>query len=206
MKKKGLTLIELLIATSIFSLIALSLYSALQAGILTYNKMDSAFSVYQSARILLARIGRDLNNTFIYSIGDSNFKGSPGELDFFSTVDTFENGENSPGISRIKYSFANGSLNRSYYGGIDAIKANSDSEGEELSSDIREIVFEYAYPTNNPEMPYIWQDAWPEPNDAEQKKGLPMAVKIRLLMIERNRQKEPSVIEFNRIIPLHINS
>lgn len=199
----GFTLVELLISVSIFSVIALSLYSALQAGISTYNRMDSALGAYQSARILLNRMGRDISNAFIYSADDSNFKGSSGDMDFFSVAGEFRDGENISGVCRIIYSFENGALRRASSYGIEAIKEAPAAGDEELSSDIKGVVFEYAAGTDDPEAPYLWQNSWPKQETPEQEKSLPLAVKIKLLLAESDSSEGAQIQEFNRIVALH---
>lgn len=202
---KGVTLIELLICVAISSIIALSLYSALAAGILTSNRMDSAFGVYRNARILLNRLGQDLACAFIYSAENSGFGGGAGRLAFFSTVESFENGKSSPGICRLSYTFENGALTRVCYRGMDALKEIPDSPVEKLSSGIKELSFEYAAASEDPRLPYNWQDTWPKPDNPKQKNSLPLAVKIKFSLIERDRSKETAIIEFSRIVPLHID-
>lgn len=202
---KGVTLIELLICVALSSIIALSLYSALAAGILTCNRMDSAFGVYRNARILLNRLGQDLACAFIYSAENSGFGGAPGRLAFFSTVESFANGKSSPGICRLSYVFENGALTRVCYRGIAALKEMPDSPVEKLSSGIKELSFEYAAAAEDPRLPYHWQDSWPKPDNPKQKNSLPLAVKIKFSLMERDRRKETAIIEFSRIVPLHID-
>jgi len=200
----GFTLIELLIAASIFSIIILSLYSVFQSGILIYKRVDSAFGLYQTARIVLNRVELDLKNAFTYSSANSKFIGTSSNLDFFSVVDSFESLEASSNICRIKYELNNNILKRFCYQGLGAIKENPEIEGEELSEDIKEISFEYAYATENKDKPYAWQDAWPKKEeDTSQQKNLPLAVKIKLGLIERDKaQNNLSIVEFTRTIPL----
>ncbi len=177
---RGFTLIELLVAASIFSVAALSVYSAFRTGILSYNKIDSAFNIYQTARLFFNRIELDLNNSFNYCADESKFKGSSQNLDFFSVTDSFLEGSSSPNISCIKYNLENTELKRAAYQGIGAFKENLDAGSEDLYPDIKKISFQYAYLTGNEDKPYVWQDSWPSEDDENQKKSLPAAVKIEL--------------------------
>jgi len=201
---RGFTLIEVLISASIFSIIILSLYSAFRTGITAYNKIDSAFSVYQSARVILSRISLELKNSFSYRGNDSLFKGQNQELEFISIIDLFEENNFLRDICRIKYIWEDGVLKRICLRGIDGLKEEDiEFEGDELSSDLKEILFQYAYSTGDPDSPYDWQDVWPEEENLEQKKNLPLAVKIKLSLIERDRhQKEIGVVDFIKIVPL----
>lgn len=200
----GFTLIELLIAASIFSIIILSLYSAFQTGILTYNKMDSAFGVYQTSRVALNRIELDLKNSFAHSKDDSKFRGSGQTLDFFSVIDAFEKGTSYASVYRIKYELSGTALKRTCFQGIDALKESAAVfEGDELTSEAKEISFQYAFATSNPDKPYDWQDSWPKADNPDQQKTIPLAVKIKLSLIEKNRQqKELGIVEFTKIVSL----
>lgn len=207
---RGFTLVELLIAASIFSVIMLSLYSAFQTGILSYNRIDSAFNVYQTARIVLNRIELDLKNSFIYSKADSKFIGNSQTLELYSIVDTFQEGEVSSKASLIKYDLSDGILKRTCYAGLGTLKENPEITGDVLSSDVEELSFQYAYTAANPDKLYDWQDSWPNIDDIskknEQEKTLPLAVKIKLALIERDRQeKKIGIIEFNKIVSLPLS-
>lgn len=203
----GFTLVELLIAISIFSIIILSLYSAFQSGVLSYNKIDSAFNIYQTVRVVFNRMELDLKNSFPYSKTDSKFTGSMQTLGFVSAVDSFKKYELSSQILGVRYELNNGILKRTCYQGLGAVEENLESEGEELSSDVKEISFEYACATDKPENPYSWQESWPKGENSEQKKFLPLAVKIKLSLIEKDkRQKEINIIEFSKIVSLPLGS
>jgi prepilin-type N-terminal cleavage/methylation domain-containing protein len=203
----GFTLVELLIASSIFSVIILSLYSAFQTGVLTYNRMDSAFMVYQASRVTLNRLELDLKNSFIYSENDAKFRGSSQTLDFFSVIDAFEEGASYASVYRIQYELSGTALKRTCYQGVDALKENGAAfAGDELTSEAKEISFQYAFATGNPDKPYDWQDSWPQADNPEQQKALPLAVKIKLSLIEKGRQeKELSIVEFTKIVSLPLS-
>lgn len=194
-KRYGFTLIELLIATSIFSVVILSLYSAFHTGILSYRKIDSASIVYQNARIVLNRIELDLKNSFVYSDTDSRFKGDTESVEFFSILDTFDKeGNIYSHICQIKYEFSDGILKRTCYKGLDALKENPSVEAEELSFAVNEVSFQYE--TDKANEPS--QEFWPKDN---QKSILPLAVRIKLVLIEKLKQEE-NPIEFNKVISL----
>lgn len=206
MKTRGFTLLELLISTAIVAVLILTLYSAFQTGILSYNKMDSASNIYQTARILFYRMTRDIANSFSYAEKDSRFIGNKQTLEFFSVADTFEKGEAVPSVCRIKYSSADFALKRGYLSNLAAITVKEipqDSQ-EELTSDAKELTFEYACASDNSDAPYNWQDSWPVQNNQEQLQSRPLAVKVKLVLVERDKKKkEIGTVEFNKVIPLY---
>lgn len=198
---RGFTLLELLIAASIFSLIILSIYSAFQTGILSYRKVDSAFEVFQTARILLNRMELDLKNASAYTQDDSWFKGGGKSLDFVTVVDYYKEDEPNINIYHIRYELTDEKLKRTCYTGIDAIKKDTEAVGKESSYEIKDITFQYA--TGKADKP--WQDSWPEGDSVQlsgQTKTLPLAVKITLSLIEKGRTEEGNIVEFNKVVSL----
>lgn len=208
MKKScGFTLIELLIATSIFSIIILSIYSAFQTGILSYRKVDSAFETYQTARIALNRMELDLKNSFVYKTDDSRFHGTNTSVDFFSVVDYYKEDKLNTDICRIKYEWAEDEkiLKRTCYTGLDALKETPEAPIEtELSSAVKEFSFHYFYKDQNGTI--TPSDSWPDSIADQtvqdsQKQKLPLAVKIKLSLIEKNKSEE-NATEFNKTVSL----
>lgn len=197
----GLTLIELLIASSIFAIILLSIYSAFNTGIFSYNRIDSALRAYQTARSILNRLELDLLNSFKYTEEDSRFFGAESSIEFFSIVDSYRQGQAYENLCRIKYELSAESLKRTRSQDLDAFINDPGLAADELSSDVKNIVFEYAHRTENPDHPYDWQEIWPA--DDTQKILLPLAVRIKLTIIERDRfQQESGTVEFTKTVPL----
>lgn len=149
--KCGLTLIELLIALTIFSIIILSLYSAFYTGILSYRKIDSALQVYQTARVILERIETDLKNSFAYTRDDSKFKGDSHTLEFYTLVGSLP--------WRISYELEGAKLKRACL------------ENRDLSFTVQDISFQY-------DDQDFWPSQ--EEAKKAQKSILPSAVKIKL--------------------------
>ncbi len=201
-KNRGFTLIELLIAALIFSIVILSIYSAFQTGILSYRKVDSAFEVYQAARIIFNRMESDLKNSFAYKTDNSGFQGANTSVDFFSVVDYYKEDKLNTDIYRIKYGWAEAEkiLKRACYRGPDALKENMEQEAEELAPDIEKISFQYA------DKPDDWQDSWPikkGEDDLTQQKTLPLAVKIILSLTEKSGKEKAT--EFTKVVSLPLS-
>lgn len=211
---RGFTLIELLIASLIFSIIILSVYSSFHTGILSYNKIDSAFNIYQTARIILNRMELEIKNSLAYGKSDSKFKGEFNGADnqclsFFTVLDSFDKEEAKfySDIYHIQYKSNDTTVTRGCLKGLNAVKEDQDAMeiNEELSSNIKKISFAYASPiTNKPENPYEWQDFWPKTSDTDQQKSLPLAVKITLSLVEKDKRnpQQERIIEFIRTVSL----
>lgn len=209
---RGWTLIELLIAALIFSIIILTIFSSFHTGILSYNKIGSAFNLYQTARTILNRMESELKNSIVYGKDDSKFNGSSQYLTFFTLLDSFNKRENKffSDIYRVEYKSENTPVTRSCLKGLNVLKEYRDADAdvsEELSSYIKELSFAYASPmAGGAENPYEWQDIWPKIPDTnqQQQNSLPLAVKIKLSLIEKDKRKpeEEKIIEFIRIVSL----
>ncbi len=199
-KKNGFTLIELLLVIAIFSLLMLGIYSAFRTGLLSHEKIDAATNLYQKARLSLSLIEADLKNVFIYAKLDSRFIGSSGSMGFFSILDAYDKeGKISSNIGYISYKVLNNSLTRKASEGLLALKAGPEDEGETFLSGVEELSLQFAAPSMVSVKLYEWQDFWPKDGDVEQKKQLPVAVKIKLVL----KQKDNSLVEFNKIIPFY---
>src|SRR3989338_2708745 len=200
-KAKAFTLIELLIAAGIFSIVLLSIYSAFHTGILSYQKVDASFEVFQNARMLFNRMDLDLSNAFGYTDKESRFQGNSSSMDFFSLLDYFLEDKSFIALNRIKYTFSADILKRSAYMGVEAMGKNIAPKDEEISSQIKEISFSYAGLTGKATEPYEWQDSWHK--DQAQGGLMPEAVKVKLVLLQKEkRQGSERLVEFNKIISL----
>lgn len=198
----GFTLIEVLIATSIIAIVALSLYSAFQTGFLSYRKVDVSFELYQNARIILSRLELDLKNAFAYYVQDPKFSGQKEVLEFFSAVDSYSAGRKYHNIYRIKYELQGKVLKRSFRAGLKALSDEALPVSEELSSDVKEITFEYALGFENPDNPYEWRDSWLSEEIGNT--PLPLAVKVKLSLFEPGAKDKKGEAQFIKIIPIAI--
>jgi type II secretory pathway component PulJ len=204
MKKffRAFTFLELIISTGIFTVIAVSLYSAFRTGLFSYNTVDASFATEQNARLLLERMGRDLRNSFLCSKDNSRFKGDGASLSFFTVIDEYDKaGEVFPSLCRIEYAFAGSTLQRFCYKGVDAVTPEATADPEALSSSVKAISFEYAVPPPTLNAPYRWQGLWPE-EETQQKERLPLAVKIKLALIQRDKNSNNSqrIVEYGKTV------
>lgn len=199
--KRGFTLIEILIATAIFAIVALSLYAAYQTGISSYRKIDATLNLYRAAGITFSRIESGLKNAVIYSVDDSGFSGDKTSLDFLAALNVFDRDLGfSKRLCRLNYSFGQDGLALTTYYGEDAFKEGANGQLGRLASGIKEVSFQF-YPALKPEegsQPAPIAN-WPQD---EKDKSLPIAVEIKLL-ISGNDNQAP--IEFKKIVALPLS-
>ncbi|MBI5873947.1 MAG: prepilin-type N-terminal cleavage/methylation domain-containing protein [Candidatus Omnitrophica bacterium] len=205
---RGFTLVELLLAASISSVVMLGVYSVFRSGLFAYNKIDSASAVYQSSRMLLSKLETDLKNSFIYTRNDSFFKGGRNFIEFFTISDRLnQDGEASSFVCRGRYVFDGEVLKYSYPCGSDSLKTNETQGPEELILGVKDISFKYAYKIADKDSQYNWQESWPgEERDVQKSQlaGRPAAVGVVLTLKEQIDQKkdEESTVVFEKTIPL----
>jgi prepilin-type N-terminal cleavage/methylation domain-containing protein len=205
MRNKSFTLVELLISLAIFSVVILSIYSAFGTGITSYNRIDSAFTLYQRARVILKRMELDLNNGFVYSpLGpETKFKGSEKTLEFFTVADIFQEDKIYSQVCRIKYSLNNDILTRTSYQGLAALETPEGITPDELASDVKDITFAYAY-WNREANKLDWENNWPREQEISSPASLPLAVKITLSLIEKDKHgKQLGAVSFSKTVPLN---
>lgn len=175
------TLVELVIASAIFSVLMSTIYLSFHTGIFGYRNIEDTMNIYQSARQILERINLDLRNSFVYSNEKSWFSGNKNETAFLTLVDTFS--ENNPRLTYafVSYRLESDKLMRLCRKDKESLNEKSKTQSEEMSSGVEELIFSYGY-INPLTQSMEWKDSWDDP------KRLPSAVKIRLTIKNKSRQ------------------
>lgn len=198
---KGFTLIELLISISIFSAIALVMYSSFRAGTVSWRRIKSELDIQQKMRHALDTMNSDFKNMIFLS--DIPFEGNSDSMKFISFIKSADGmGAN---IGRINYRMSyrqdspskmgiirqEESLRGALYVGYDEdenIKKAKAIREENLPDFISGIKFSYLLASKGikegEEIKYEWLDSW------EAKDALPLgiAVELTLNFPEENRE------------------
>jgi type II secretory pathway component PulJ len=195
---RGYTFVETLITVLIFSIVMISMYSVFQTGSIAYKKMDSAFELYQEARIIFNRLDADLSNSFVYGKSNSGFYGDRQNLAFYTLLDSFSvDGRISREVAEINYEFLDSTLRRTQTDGLEILMRNSRGITEDLTDSLKDVFFQFAIrDITETEKHYTWQDIWPikvNDQDTIQQNSLPLAVKVEMIL---------EGIKFIKIIPL----
>lgn len=156
---------EVLIAITIVSMIAIIIGSAFNIGIRAWNKGDAEIDDSQRLRFVAERIGEQIKSAYPYKVDKDGkrviaFQGESDSL-WFVTLST-------NGFKWVSYSVKNNKLMLAY--GIVPDKKMMEkvsSEGEVIDSEVSKIEFEYFSLEDND-----WKKSW------ESDKALPSAVKI----------------------------
>ena len=140
-KNKALTLVELLIASSIFVLVMTTIYSAFHTGMFGYRNIDENINVYQTARLILGRINLDLRNSFVYSADESKFEGESNKLRFLTLVDSYQGNQIVQDYAFVSYEWEKNKLMRVCRKNKESLNEESEIPSEEMASDIDGINF-----------------------------------------------------------------
>ncbi|MCU0666002.1 MAG: prepilin-type N-terminal cleavage/methylation domain-containing protein [Candidatus Omnitrophica bacterium] len=197
--KKAFTLVEVLLASAIFAILAVGLYSLFYSAIRNYQKIEDSSEIYNTQRLVFSQIQRDLRNAFIYKTGDSGFIGSSNKLDFYTITNAYKNSTLYREAAQIEYAFNNNALTRQIL-----TKENAQSS---FSSQVKDLSFEYARKSDDPKASsaYVWQEVWPveAPQDIslQQKARLPLALRVKIF-ISLDKAKNTDTVAFTKVIPL----
>ena len=153
--KRGVTLVELLIAVSIFAFIVASAYLLLRSFNKTYSRGMSQAAIRQKKRLLLRVITKDISSMY------RQCRGATDSLDFYSLIIRGDTNH----LSEVHYRFSNGNLYRAFELDSDEDLSTRGQE-EVLLSGLK--AFDFSYLLNG-----SWSGTWSQD-------GLPEAVKILL--------------------------
>lgn len=192
--KRAFTLAELLIASLVLTVVMVTIYASFRTGLFGYRNIEETINTYQAARQILERLNLDLRNSFAYSGEDAKFKGTVSELSFMSLADTFSQDKITQSYSFVSYSLNGAKLTRSCRKDKDSLNEKSETQPEEMPSDIGKLEFSYGVAGDDGALKF--QDSWAAEDAPQEKKKLPAAVKVKLTL--RNKMQE----EFERTIYL----
>lgn len=180
-RRTAFTLVELLVASAIFIVVMITVYSAMHTGIFGYRDIEEALDTSLAARQILEKLNADLRNSFVYSADKTMFFGGVEDINFFALADTFYEGGITRDYAFISYKLEGNKLKRLCLKNQEVLDTGLKKEAEEFNAEIEEITFNYgnlAAGSNEIE----WEDSW---NDPEK---LPQAIKIKLTLKKKIRQ------------------
>lgn len=199
--KLAFTFIEVLIGLTIFSIIAMSLYSTFFSGTSAWKKSDDLNRLYQEARWSLDTIAKELRNAIILSYknkypGFAFFQGTPDNISFLVEdeydikkvsyfLEAKENGEDNSGFS----------LKREQVFLIDSLQPTEQEKSKETFSTLVSeggIKFSYPYMVSATGEDIEWRDKWQDSNN------LPAGVKIELVL--QNARNPNSKVSFYKTV------
>lgn len=173
--RAGFTFVELMLVVSIFSIVALAIYSTFDIGISAWKKAQEAQNLYQDIRLALDKMAADLENAVLYSEKEdfSNFEGKQDLISFYSLVETSQTIPAHHRLRKITYSLKDSGLLRLEQSFTDPEEQAPEKDPEQIASGISSLEFSYAY-TQEGEPPYKWEDVW------DNQQVIPKGVRVKL--------------------------
>lgn len=180
--KKGFTLLELLVALSIFSILSVMAYAGLQTVITTKTTMQQSAERIADVQLVMMRISNDLRQAVSRKIRDEYGDFSPAmqsKKNGDETMTWTRAGYRNPAqltrsnIQRVAYKLEQEKLIRITWPVLDRAQDTEAMESEVISN-IESI--EWRYLNNGNE----WLSSWPEEGDKAAMYPLPKAVELTL--------------------------
>lgn len=179
MHKRGVTLIELLIASAIFAVVIVSFYSAFYAGTFGSKNIEENISVSASARKIMERLNLDLRCAFAYSADDTKFTGTQNEVTFLTLIDSYRDDEIVQDFALVNYKLTADKLMRLCRKNEQSLSDKSLIIADEMAQNIGELVFTYMY--RDAAGGWHEKNSWAGVGDpSEEKNKLPDAIKVKL--------------------------
>lgn len=203
---KTLTLVEILVSVTIFSLLSLSLYLLLNTGILVKEKIEVKQNTFQNVYLGLEKIAQEIRNAVFFRKDDSGFKGDSESLEFYTLLFDWE--KEQPKILKVKYNVEDEYIPEEYvtkkvilktvYEPFEEVKENQEKSSITVLGNANDIGFSYFYIEDakvvEKESCNLDKDEERESSE-EEKKIFPQGVKIKLTYME-NKESEFSVEKY----------
>lgn len=181
--QSGLTLLQLMVAVIISSLVAIGIHGTFRAGMNAWRTTDKMTELYQEARVVLERMSSEIRSAFLCNDGDIKFIGmdrtdgdkSSDILNFVSTVNSYDETESYGDLCEIGY-FLYDDPDTGVRGLWRRVQAPPDDDPvyggtmDELAPWVTQLNFRYF---NGNE----WLDSW----DSSAQRSLPLMVEVSIL-------------------------
>ncbi|RJP58102.1 MAG: hypothetical protein C4541_08725 [Candidatus Auribacter fodinae] len=209
LKKSHFTLLELLIAISLFATISVAIHAALSVGVQSWKRTDQGSNMHQKARIILDTMISEIRNCVYFSY--IQFVGQANEI-YFPVAMIVTNASKEAkatfdtNLFKIEYKLDR----QSYRDKHKTLTRKQEtflqsSEGDkvkprEFSPGIVSLDFEYAYIETDEEQDeteeqvLIWEDEW------KVKDRIPQFLKISIEMIDETDPEGKKTITYKRTV------
>jgi general secretion pathway protein J len=180
LQKKGFTLLEVLIAVAILSIVLTALYGTFFLSNRAMEDMDESMTKLQESRKAIDILRRELEasyskdndeKTFVKILDKDLYGKQATQLEFtaFTTV--------RPGLSKISYYMEEKDGKRTLFKKIESSFGKEESEGADIIEDLEEFTIEAKY-----------QDQWVKTWDTGITKKMPDEIKISLSVMIKGRK------------------
>lgn len=181
----GFTMIEMVIALSLFTVVVVSAYGAFRSGFVAYQRIESQLGRRHELDMLVRQIGSELRNALYYA--PVPFEGKSDKIQFPARLWRYDSDQLTEDLYQVTYQFRDGHLMRSEQKLKQEFSQDRNPEAESLIP-LTGCKFQFAYKLRDGEL--VWK------NELLDKpyQGLPRA--IRVLIQEKKSGSTEEAFEF----------
>ena len=179
---RGFTLIELMIASMILSIIISAVYYTYRTAMDSYQRAQNQAELFQNAQASVESLGNDLRGAF------KQFVATKGKLDIVTSFNRSHPPDKDYGFTEVKYYYADG-LTREEEPLVQG-EVEVKPVPEMIAPWVSKIEFDYSDGQS-------WYDSW----DSSILKSMPAAVRVTLEITGQD-PKYPQHNKFSTIIPV----
>ncbi len=194
LKKRGLTLIEVLITSAILSLVGVAIYSVFTNGLAIWKRARIIKEEKSSIVLGLAKMTQDLKNALNFS--QIPFAGNSNSISFGAMVTGGDNREAEVGQVSYTVDLSKDELYKTEKTYSQFLEKKQGRK-EVIAGGVKEIRFSFCY-LDNASGSYRWKDDWKK----EEQDSLPWAVQLNLVFKRKDKQD----LEINRIIVIPVGT
>ncbi len=189
---KGFTLIECLLALTLFSVLITSVYAVFRSGVRAERSSEAVTEEARRVWWVMDDLSREIRN--MVTRPDDHFEGEESRLTFLTVLPSCGDGfEPVPGLYRVAYG-----IEKDEVGDVTTLVrtslelASGKSDTAEVRSTIKDVVFSYR--KNDGEGESSWESAW------EDAGGVPSEVKIEI--VAGGNAGDFDEMKFEQIVPI----
>jgi len=169
--RSGFTMIEMVIALSLFAVVVISAYGAFRSGFVAYQRIELQLGHRHELDMLVQQIGGELRAAFYYA--PIPFEGKSDKIQFPARLWRYEDNQLTEDLYEITYQFRDSQLIKKEQKIKQKFSQERNAEAESLLP-LASCKFQFAYKSRDGEL--IWK------NELSDKpyQGLPRAVRIMI--------------------------
>ena len=177
-REAGFTFIELLLALTLFAVIASGVYRTFYMGTQIWSKCNLMMKESHALRVLFNALSQDaVNSTVFYSDDPQETLWEKRQMRFATLENIYQDGKLDTELARVEYRFdpKKGALSRKYV----PVSIGSDKKTVKETvflQDLEDAIFEYSPAGNVPGTGSVWSETW----TGEKNGDLPGGIRVRV--------------------------
>jgi general secretion pathway protein J len=181
----GFTLIEVVIAVALLSLVMSSVYGIFTTISSTEQRLQSEAELYHQARVIFDRLGRELSCSYLATSNENSAFSASNENNgspylAFTSTSAITKGAQQGGLVRLRYELNtefNKKVGRLLRSSVPLFAPDDPEKGQRLSSQIKQLQWRFYDGID-------WQEDW----DSGQSNSLPQTVEISITLMNNDHE------------------